>query len=115
MQFFITVDLGKGGKGMKTLTVTERGQVTFRKDVLQHLGISPGEKIAWEKHTEEGHAAKTIVERAEAIHADAIVRGTHGRSGLEQMLLGSVAEAVARTAPCPVLTVRPEAFEFKLP
>ena len=73
------------------------------------------EKIAWEKHTEEGHAAKTIVERAEAIHADAIVMGTHGRSGLEQMLLGSVAEAVARTAPCPVLTVRPEAFEFKLP
>jgi antitoxin PrlF len=34
---------------MKTLTVTERGQVTFRKDVLQHLGISPGEKIALEK------------------------------------------------------------------
>ena len=73
------------------------------------------EKIAWEKHTEEGRAAKTIVERAQAIHADAIVMGTHGRSGLEQMLLGSVAEAVARTASCPVLTVRPEAFEFKLP
>jgi bifunctional DNA-binding transcriptional regulator/antitoxin component of YhaV-PrlF toxin-antitoxin module len=34
---------------MKTLTVTERGQVTFRKDVLQHLGIRPGEKIEWEK------------------------------------------------------------------
>lgn len=30
---------------MTTLTVTERGQVTFRKDVLQHLGIKPGEKI----------------------------------------------------------------------
>jgi antitoxin PrlF len=34
---------------MKTLTVTERGQVTFRKDVLQHLGIKPGEKIELEK------------------------------------------------------------------
>ncbi|MEA3004949.1 MAG: hypothetical protein QOI94_218 [Acidobacteriaceae bacterium] len=34
---------------MKILTVTERGQVTFHKEVLQHLGISPGEKIAWEK------------------------------------------------------------------
>ena len=34
---------------MKTLTVTERGQVTFRKDVLQHLGIRPGEKIELEK------------------------------------------------------------------
>lgn len=30
---------------MSTLTVTARGQVTFRKDVLQHLGVSPGEKI----------------------------------------------------------------------
>lgn len=30
---------------MTTLTVTERGQVTFRKDVLQHLGIRPGDKI----------------------------------------------------------------------
>ena len=34
---------------MTTLTVTARGQVTFRKDVLQHLGIEPGEKIELEK------------------------------------------------------------------
>lgn len=34
---------------MATLTVTERGQVTFRKDVLQHLGIQPGEKIELDK------------------------------------------------------------------
>ena len=34
---------------MATLTVTSRGQVTFRKDVLQHLGIGPGEKIALDK------------------------------------------------------------------
>jgi bifunctional DNA-binding transcriptional regulator/antitoxin component of YhaV-PrlF toxin-antitoxin module len=34
---------------MATLTVTGRGQVTFRKDVLQHLGIKPGEKIELDK------------------------------------------------------------------
>jgi bifunctional DNA-binding transcriptional regulator/antitoxin component of YhaV-PrlF toxin-antitoxin module len=34
---------------MTTLTVTARGQVTFRRDVLQHLGIQPGEKIELEK------------------------------------------------------------------
>jgi len=34
---------------MTTLTVTTRGQVTFRKDVLQHLGIGPGEKIELNK------------------------------------------------------------------
>jgi bifunctional DNA-binding transcriptional regulator/antitoxin component of YhaV-PrlF toxin-antitoxin module len=33
---------------MKTLTVTARGQVTFRREVLQHLGIEPGEKIELE-------------------------------------------------------------------
>lgn len=34
---------------MTTLTVTTRGQVTFRKDVLQHMGIEPGEKIELDK------------------------------------------------------------------
>jgi antitoxin PrlF len=34
---------------MATLTVTQRGQVTFRKDVLQHLGIQPGERIELDK------------------------------------------------------------------
>jgi AbrB family looped-hinge helix DNA binding protein len=34
---------------MATLTVTARGQVTFRKDVLQHMGIEPGEKVELEK------------------------------------------------------------------
>ena len=34
---------------MSTLTVTSRGQVTFRKDVLQHLGVRPGEKIELHK------------------------------------------------------------------
>jgi hypothetical protein len=41
--------------------------------------------------------------------------GTHGRSGLAHMLLGSVAEKVVRYASCPVLTIRPDAFSFELP
>lgn len=50
MYFCITMGAcASGVKEMKTLTVTERGQVTFRKDVLQHLGIRPGAKIEWEK------------------------------------------------------------------
>jgi universal stress protein E len=79
------------------------------------LSALPLCNIGWEKRTEEGPVAKTISQQAEAIHADAIVMGTHGRSALEHMLLGSVAEAVVRAAPCPVLTVRPEAAEFTLP
>ncbi|MBN1880483.1 universal stress protein [bacterium] len=47
-----------------------------------------------------------IVKRAELIHADLIVIGTHGRTGIRHMLIGSVAEKVVRTASCPVMTVR---------
>lgn len=47
-----------------------------------------------------------IVEYARLQHVDLIVIGTHGRTGIAHMFLGSVAERVVRTAPCPVLTVR---------
>jgi nucleotide-binding universal stress UspA family protein len=53
-----------------------------------------------------GPVAGTIVEYAQSHAADLIVMGTHGRSGVAHLLLGSVAERVVRTAPCPVLTVR---------
>jgi universal stress protein A len=53
-----------------------------------------------------GAPAKRIVEHARETHADLIVMGTHGRSGLSHLLLGSVAERVVRTATCPVLTWR---------
>lgn len=47
-----------------------------------------------------------IVRTAEAQGADLIVMGTQGRAGLDRMSLGSVADRVIRTAPCPVVTVR---------
>ena len=59
--------------------------------------------------------AKEIVEYAKAIHADLVVLGTHGRTGVGRLFMGSVAEHVVRTAPCPVLVVRPSEHEFVLP
>jgi nucleotide-binding universal stress UspA family protein len=53
-----------------------------------------------------GTPAASIVEYAEAHDIDLIVMGTHGRGGMSHLLMGSVAERVVRTAPCPVLTVR---------
>ena len=53
----------------------------------------------------EGHAATEIVERAKALPGDLVILGTHGRSGFERLLLGSVTERVLRKAPCPVLSV----------
>jgi nucleotide-binding universal stress UspA family protein len=52
-----------------------------------------------------GRADAEIVEHADKTHTDLIVMGTHGRSGLPHVLLGSVAERVVQHAHCPVLTV----------
>ena len=60
----------------------------------------------WDVEVAVGHPADTIVRIAQERGADLIVMGTHGRTGLQHVLLGSVAEKVVRLAPCPVLTVR---------
>ena len=56
-----------------------------------------------------GEPAAEILEAAKDTRADLIVMGTHGRTGLEHALMGSIAERVVRRANCPVLTVRPQA------
>ncbi len=55
-----------------------------------------------------GYAAEEIVAVADAVHADLIVLGTHGRKGIDKILFGSVAEKVIKTANVPVLSMRPE-------
>ena len=52
-----------------------------------------------------GPAAQTIVETARGTGVDLIVMGTRGRTGLQHLLIGSVAERVIRLAPCPVMVV----------
>jgi len=59
--------------------------------------------------------AETIVNYAKEHPIDLVVMGTHGRKALAHLLMGSVAERVVRTAPCPVLTVRHPEHEFLVP
>ncbi len=59
--------------------------------------------------------AFTIVGYAKENGVDLIIMGTHGRGAIAHLLMGSVAERVVRTAPCPVLTVRHPEHEFVLP
>lgn len=56
-----------------------------------------------------GVAPDDILRVARERGCDLIVIGTHGRTGLSRLVMGSVAEAVIRKAPCPVLSVRPDA------
>ena len=59
--------------------------------------------------------AAAIVQYAKANDIDLIVAGTHGRGAVQHFLMGSVAERLVRTAPCPVLTVRAHEREFIAP
>lgn len=56
-----------------------------------------------------------IIIAAKEIKADLIVMGTHGKTGIIQAMIGSVAEKVVRKAPCPVLTVKPKDMKFEMP
>jgi len=62
--------------------------------------------IAVEHRLLEGEPAEQIVRLANELNCDLIVLGTHARSGLPRLVLGSVAEEVLRSAPCPVLIVK---------
>lgn len=64
------------------------------------------EKISVQTMAAIGHPEQEILAAAESIRAGMIVMATHGRTGLQRALLGSVAEAVVRQARCPVLTIR---------
>lgn len=65
-----------------------------------------GSKLEAEFHVVEGRADYDIVEFAQDKNTDLIVIATHGLSGIEHFLIGSVTEKVVRRAPCPVLTVK---------
>jgi nucleotide-binding universal stress UspA family protein len=83
-----------------------------REQARQSLGklVAPllGEGVHIATRVLEGEPWRVILEEAEALEADLLVMGTHGRSGFEALLLGSVTEKVLRRAPCPVLVVTDE-------
>jgi nucleotide-binding universal stress UspA family protein len=65
------------------------------------------DKVKVRQIVEVGAPYKEIVQKAEEEKADMIVMSTHGRTGLEHLMLGSVTEKVLAHAPCPVLSIRP--------
>lgn len=78
------------------------GHLATRAEALNRRGVS----TRWMRRT--GVVDQLITDTAREQAADYIVMGTHGRSGIARLMLGSVADRVVRTAPCPVLMVRPK-------
>jgi len=102
------------------LHVTDENGVNFEADFpMVQFESAPQEQLerlaaqhaAKNRRTEYalriGAPSDQIVRYAGSRDIDLIVMGTHGRSGVPHMLMGSVAEKVVRSAPCPVLTIRP--------
>lgn len=96
------------------MAVDADGQVTggVREAMQQSLGMGSAAAVSARFYAQAGTPADVIVRFAREHEIDLIVMGTHGRGFVGHLLMGSVAEKVVRTAPCPVLTVRnPHAAE----
>jgi universal stress protein A len=77
---------------------------------MLHQVVPSDPRVGYTQRLLTGSPAEEIVRVAEAEQVDMVVIGTHGRTGLSRLLMGSVAENVVRHAACPVLTVKPTAL-----
>ena len=92
------------GGGEMYFPSEEGDREELRRALVKIVPTDP--KVRFEHKLLVGDPASAIVEAAEEENADLIVLGTHGRTGLTRLLMGSVAENVVRKAKCPVLTVK---------
>jgi nucleotide-binding universal stress UspA family protein len=96
--------VGVPGGTTQTLTHTAHAHATRALSAFEDAVKKPGTRIRQSK-LESGDPARMIVEVAKNEGHGLIVIGTHGRTGLGHLLMGSVAEKVLRRAHCPVFTV----------
>jgi len=104
-----------GGMGLPTLAgpgsaaLTEQVLEEQREEGESFIDTLPARLpagIASEVLLREGAPTEGIIDAAREWDADLIIAGTHGRGGLQRLFVGSTAEAVLRSAPCPVLVIR---------
>lgn len=93
-----------GGEAFSAAPPTHQEQLAEK---LRQV-TAPDPAVPVEHRLLTGDPAAALVRLAEEENADYIVMATHGRRGLSRLLMGSVAEAVVRRAPCPVLTLKPK-------
>jgi nucleotide-binding universal stress UspA family protein len=96
--------------GMTNVEHDELGAVEAHgQEVVGEVAQSLGDDIPVETVVLRGNPYERILDYSEENDADLIVMGTHGRTGVDRYLLGSVTEKVVRTSDVPVLTVRMDA------
>lgn len=86
--------------------LNEIDESKIRADLMKSLPEGTTDVLEVETIVVKGVPFNEIINAATEISVDLIVIGTHGRTGLSHVMLGSVAEKVVRKSPCPVLTVR---------
>jgi nucleotide-binding universal stress UspA family protein len=103
--------------GYDEMPITSPLSPDYKKELEDKLrrfmAVDPNLRVAG--RLEEGFPADEILRTAQETKADLIVMGTHGRTGLGRLLMGSVAEQVMRKAACPVLTVKTPVAESNPP
>jgi nucleotide-binding universal stress UspA family protein len=87
----------------------EQMNKAVEKIMVQHPNIKLHKTI------KQGIAFVEIINFAREEDVDLIIMGSHGKTGIAHLLIGSTTEKVVRKAPCPVLTVRPKEHEFVHP
>jgi nucleotide-binding universal stress UspA family protein len=93
--------------GTAVVRVWEEQRTWVQRALDERTSAAAARGLAVRSRLETGSPATAIADAAEAEGADLVVIGTHGRTGLNRLVIGSVAERVVRIAPCPVLTVKP--------
>ncbi|MDP1571007.1 MAG: universal stress protein [Vicinamibacterales bacterium] len=91
--------------GVGSIVLTEADRRELLAEMTRFIEAESAPGIPVEAMIREGAAAAEILSQATDLKADLLVMGTHGRSGFERLLLGSITEKVLRKASCPVLTV----------
>jgi nucleotide-binding universal stress UspA family protein len=94
-----------GSPGFESIVLTRADRDRLLVEMKRFIETETTQEISIEVTIREGNTATEILSHAVDLKADLLVMGTHGRSGFERLLLGSVTEKIIRKASCPVLIV----------
>ncbi len=114
LRLAVTICMRTGAR----LTVLNVDSDALPQDINERLGAlhrlvarEVPDSVHFEIVTDSGTASTLINHHAQSGHHDLVVMGTHGKTGLERVILGSVAETVVRTCPVPVLVTHDRSLD----